>query len=406
MKVLAIVAEYNPLHNGHRYQIERAKEISGADHIIVIMSGSFTQQGNISILNKFDRANIAITEGADLVLELPTIYSLSSAEDFAFGAISILNSLGCIDYLSFGAECEDLDLLNNIVNKVSINEPVINDYISKNISNGDSFVKTRHNALKLFLDVAEVEEIEKPNNILAIEYLRALKKLNSTITPVIVKRQGAEHNSDLVTNVNNFQYFTSSTYIRNLIKASKYKNNSVNIISPLEDIIPLSCAEYLKTNPICLNENLLQLLRYKIFCMKPENIKNIFGVVEGLENRIYNSASNSLTYLDFVKSIKTKRFTESRIKRILINILLDITYNKYSKLKGVLYSRVLKVKNNYLLKKINKTSTIPIITTIKENKIKNLDNILLESLNLDISASNIREIANNSTTLTDFTNKI
>ena len=168
MKTVGIIAEYNPFHNGHKYQIEKAKEITGADTVIVIMSGSFTQQGNIAIVDKFKRAEMAIECGADLVIELPTIFATSSAEMFALGAVNILNSLNTVDYLVFGSECDNINTLSSIANKIQDSKNMIDIKIKKEIQNGISYALARDNVLKEFLNEKEYIEFSKQNNILAI----------------------------------------------------------------------------------------------------------------------------------------------------------------------------------------------------------------------------------------------
>ena len=147
MKTVGIIAEYNPFHNGHKYQIEKAKEITGADTVIVIMSGCFTQQGNIAIVDKFQRAEIAIKNGADLVIELPAIFATCSAEMFAYGAVNILDKLNTIDYLVFGTECDNIDVLNNIANQLISNKNIIDASIKNKLKNGISYAVARDNTL-------------------------------------------------------------------------------------------------------------------------------------------------------------------------------------------------------------------------------------------------------------------
>lgn len=401
LKILAIITEYNPFHNGHKYQIQKARELTGADFVLVIMSGSFTQQGNICVLNKFDRAKIATLEGADLVLELPTIYATSSAEDFAFGALNILDSLNCIDYLSFGAECSDISVLSSIANKILSSEEKISENISSNIKSGKSFASIRHKALQSILNEEEIEEIEKPNNILGIEYLKALKKLNSTICPVLVERATANHNDfEIPGNAS----FASSTAVRNYILNSKNQDE----LYKLSNTIPKSCLAYLtdSNTKLCTNQDMFQILRYKIIDIGKEKLKEIKGVVEGLENRIYKSCIISTSYEELVKNIKSKRFLESRIKRILINILLDISKNTYKELYPVAYARILKSTSASLTKKISNHSKIPVVSSIKPNNIDTLNDKCTFSLNLDIKACNIRDIVASQHLLKDKLNRI
>src|SRR5574344_1234145 len=196
--VLGIIAEYNPFHNGHLYHIEEAKKQTGADYVICIITGNFTQRGNTSIVNKWVKTQMALENGADLVIELPTVYSISSAENFAEGAIKILDSLKIVDTLAFGTETADFAALNNIAN-ILYDEP--KEYISilnHELGKGLSYPKARENALMMYLnDIKRYANIlSGSNNILAIEYLKALKRLKSDIKPFAVQRQKVYYNDE------------------------------------------------------------------------------------------------------------------------------------------------------------------------------------------------------------------
>lgn len=397
MKTVGIIAEYNPFHNGHKYQIKKAKELTGADTVIVIMSGSFTQQGNIAITDKFKRAEMAIKNGADLVIELPTIFAVSSAEMFAYGAVSILDKLNIVDYLVFGTECADIDILNSIATKLLTNNDAINTAIKNEIKNGISYASARDNTLKTILTENEYNEFSKPNNILAIEYIKSLKTLNSNITPIGITRKNANHNDD---NLNSEDVFSSATSIRNKLEETKNTNDIVNFV-------PNETYEILNSSNISFNEDMFKLLRYKILSLGKENIKNIYDVSEGLENKIYDEVINSKTYDQLINNIKSKRYAMSRIKRILVHILLDITKEKYEILSDTYYARILKInKGNNFLSTLNKSSSIPILANINDNNIDNLEQKTKESLLLDFNSTNIYEIICNSNLNNDKTNML
>lgn len=397
MKTVGIIAEYNPFHNGHKYQIEKAKEITGADTVIVIMSGSFTQQGNIAIVDKFKRAEMAIKNGADLVIELPTIFATSSAEMFAYGAVNILDKLNTIDYLVFGTECDNIDVLNNIADKLIINKDIIDNNIKNEIKNGISYALARDNTLKNILTDTEYTEFSKPNNILAIEYLKALKVLSSKIKPIAIKREVAEHNDK---SISNKSIYASATSIRNNIEEA-------NNLSDIMSFVPNETYEILNTSTLNYNENIFKLLRYKILTLGKENIKNIYDVSEGLENKIYESITTSKTYNELINNIKSKRYTMSRIKRILLHVLLDITKEKYNSLSASYYARILKVnKDNNILGALNKNASIEVLANINDNNIDNLDKKTKESLMIDFKSSNIYEIISNSNLNLDKTNML
>lgn len=397
MKTVGIIAEYNPFHNGHKYQIEKAKEITGADTVIVIMSGSFTQQGNIAVVNKFKRAQMAIESGADLVIELPTIFATSSAELFAYGAVHILDKLNTVDYLVFGTECDNIDTLNSIVDKLTSNKDTIDKNIKNEIKNGISYASARDITLKDILTENEYTEFSKPNNILAIEYLKSLKILNSNIKPIAIKREATEHNDESISNGN---IYASATSIRNKLEET---NNIFDVILNVPD----ATYKLLLDSNLSFNEDMYKLLRHKIFTLGKENIKDTYDVQEGLENKIYDSAITSKTYNELINNIKSKRYTMSRIKRILTHILLDITKEKYDRLSSAYYARILKTsKENNILSLLNKNTSIKVLANINDNNMDNLDERTKESLLLDFNSSNIHSIISNNNLNLDKTNMI
>lgn len=394
MNVLGIITEYNPMHNGHIYHIEEAKKITKADYVICVMSGSFTQQGNISVINKFKRAEIAIQNGIDLVIELPTVYATSSSEDFAKGAVNILNSLGIVTHIAFGSECKDITLLENIASKIVENEEYIHSQTSQNMQQGISAPNARDLVYKEILTDEEYLETSKPNNILGIEYITSLLRLKSKIKPVCIPRLNSCHSD---TKTDNSSVFASSTAIRNELALNK------NCLENIQNFVPFSTLEMLKNSNIKLNENFFLLLKYKILILGKEEIKNIREVSEGLENRIISCIKDCNTYEDFIQSLKCKRYTLGRIKRICINILLGIT--KDLDYTDIYYARVLKISNKSInLLSLLENSSIDIITSLNENKLNKLDKSILELLNLDILATNIREIDGNINL--DYTNNI
>jgi predicted nucleotidyltransferase len=201
MKVLGIVAEYNPFHNGHLYHIQKSKEATGCDYVVCVMSGNFIQRGEPALLNKWARAEMALINGVDLVIELPVYYSLASAEFFAFGSVKLLDSLGIIDCLCFGSESGTIKELDMFAD-VFINEPEsYKMFLSKNLKLGYSFPKSRSIALSEFLSTSgindqKLDELSKSNNILGIEYIKALKRISSAIKPYTIERIGTGYRSE------------------------------------------------------------------------------------------------------------------------------------------------------------------------------------------------------------------
>lgn len=395
MNIVGIIAEYNPMHNGHIYHIKKAKELSNADYVVVIMSGSFTEQGNIAVLDKFTRAKIAIENGADLVIELPTIYSTSSAEGFAKGAVNILNSLGCITHLAFGAETDNIESLQEIAKTCIDNEEQIISATKEYLKQGITSAQARDNTLKDFLSPECYEMINKPNNILGIEYLKVLYALKSQIKPVLVERLGSSHNNIQIANNN---AYTSSTAIRETLSSSLLTLDDK--LQKFSKFVPQNVINELKKNTYKANERLWELLRYEILKLGKNGLKDIAEVNEGLENRLYDALSISNSYLEYISNVKSKRYTLSRIKRICVYILLGITKDIKKHLGNVNYCRILKVKKSSsdLLSLICNSSTNKVFTKLTENI---EDYNIVSSIKLDILANDICH-----TIAKDYTNNI
>lgn len=400
MKILGIITEYNPFHNGHIYHIEKSKQITGADYVIAVMSGSFTQQGNISLYDKFKRAKIATENGVDLVIELPTIYSNSSSEYFAKGSISLLNSLNIVDCICFGSESGNINLLSNISNTIINNEENIWNDISYNLKQGISFAKAREQSITKYLDKEEIIEFSKPNNILAIEYLNSLSRLNSKIKPYTITRNSSNFNDNTISKNT---IFTSATSIRNHI----YNKED---LSCLEKFIPEDMLNIICNVEPTFNDKLLNILKYKIITNSKENLSNINEITEGLENRIISAISNSNTYNELIENIKSKRYQMSKIKRMLNNIILNISKENFEKMykSNEQYAHVLKVskRGKVLLSNIAKNSSIPLITSINDNILTSLSDIQKSMIDLDILATNIHSILNNDNINKDYTNRL
>lgn len=399
MNVVGIIAEYNPMHNGHIYNIKKAKELTNADYVIVIMSGSFTQQGNIAVMDKFNRASIAIQNGADMVIELPTIYAVSSAENFAYGAVSILSSLGVITHLAFGAESENICDLQGIANAyINNKDEIVNKvkaFSNLGINSGSAYSKALSEILNCNIST---KCYTLPNNILAIEYLKVLLTLKSQIKPVLVHRLNSYHNDKKIPNSSGY---ASSTSIRNILS-----NNSLSLdemLVKIDDVVPKNTWYYLKNNSFHINENLWNNLKYEILKLNTEGLKNIHEVTEGLENKLYKQALKCNNYEEYLFAVKSKRYTLSKIKRICVYILLGITKEKYNKLKSVNYARILKVskKSLELLSKISNSATNFVITKVSDNILSNLETDISESIKLDIISHNLFFSCN-----MDYTNKI
>ena len=314
MKVTGLICEYNPFHNGHLYHLNETRK-NGATHIVSVMSGNFVQRGDVAIMDKLARARLAVKSGVDLVIELPVQFCLSSAENFASASIWLLNCLGVVDELSFGSECGNVEKLSKALDKVDeiafSRKSDINDIMEK----GYTYPRALNSVLSgVYPNAAMI--VSEPNNTLAIEYLRSLKTLRSSMVPFTVKREGASHDSVIVEDG-----YASASYIREQILSGSE-------MSKLEKIMPelwaKAISEFKGKGSIAKLDRLERVMLYKLRMASPEEIAQISDIAQGLENRIFGARmSGSLDEL--FCSVKTKRYTMARIKRILLSLLIGIT---------------------------------------------------------------------------------
>ncbi len=405
-RTVGIIAEYNPFHNGHYYHMQKAKQEANADYCVAIISGNFTQRGETSIVNKWVKAYMAICGGADLVIELPTVYSVSSAENFASGAIKILDSLNIVDSLAFGAEANDLATLNNIANVLYDEPRGYTNILNHELKKGISYPAARENAIMMYLnDIKRYANVlNNPNNILGVEYLKALKIQKSPIRPIMIKRQKVYYNDKHIVDD-----FASATGIRNLLKRKEY--------SELRKVVPRSTYQILgqqaKRGELILGlEKYEKEIIYTLRKMSISDIADLPDVSEGLENAIKNAANNYNNLSDLINSIKSKRYTQTRIQRILIYALLGINKKIMDTSKKITpYVRILGFNQNgkNLLSEITmKNPKINMITSVKKYIDQNKNKQLAEMLDIDIFATNVYTLGYEyeSKANLDFTNKM
>ena len=383
-KVLGIVCEYNPFHNGHLYHIIQSKKITGADYTIAIMTGNFAQRGDVSLVDKWSKTEMALLAGVDLVIELPVLYSVSSAENFADGAIKILNSLGIVDNISFGSETSDINLLDRIA-EVLCNEPKeYKNILSHELSKGISYPKARENALMMYLnDVRRFANVmSSPNNILGIEYLKALRKSRSTILPVCIPRVGAGHNDTTYS-----KNIANATTVRNLVATNQYDSLAFKRLVPISTYSILT--ENIKKGHVITGlTNYEKEILYTLRRMSISEIANLPDVSEGLEYKIKNAANSCNSLIEFFNIVSSKRYTKTRISRILVYSLLGITKKDMQLSKTTTpYVRVLGFNRNgqELLSMISRANPkLPLITSVKKfeesNKNKNLQAMLAKDI--------------------------
>lgn len=380
MKTAAIICEYNPFHNGHKYQIDEIKKEYGA--VVCIMSGAFVQRGDVAVFDKWTRANAALLNGADLVVELPVCYALNTAERFAHGAVSLADKMCIVDALCFGSESGKIEELENAADIMLKETQDTSDKIKSLVSSGISYPQAYCEAYSEYINEAILKE---PNNILAIEYIKALKLINSKIKPVTIKRKAVGHH-DTKANLE----FASASSVRNMIKEnitySKY--------------VPDNVKELYSQNNFTNVNDLGNILLYILKTTPVEKIAEINDVVEGLENRLISAGNNCSTFTEVCEYVKSKRYTYAKISRILLSLILKI--DKTLSFNNIEYLRVLGMNKTgmSLLSKIKEKSELTIIT--KPSDFKNFN----KSFELDVFSGEIFSLCNkdNKNKFSDYTN--
>lgn len=373
MKVVGLIAEYNPFHNGHAYHIRKAKAVTGASYCIVVMSGNYVQRGTPAVISKYARTQMALEAGADLVLELPVTFSSASAELFARAAVSLLNHTGIVDYLCFGSECGEIEPLEQIAHIFLEEPPLFREELLKNLKEGNPYPKARNDALieyllKSDLTSSAVESIYKatsllssPNNILGIEYLKALISSNSTIRPFTISRMANHYHS-----MNLDMPFCSATAIRTSLEES----TDLNLI---RNQVPDGCLRILNESygKICpitsndfssiLNDRLLTETDYSVY----------EGFSDELAARLQNLMPDFMDFESWIDALKTKSYTRTRICRSLLHLILDIRHEdmeKYMEYDGCLYARILGFNSQSadLLTKMKQHCDVPMIVKMAD----------------------------------------
>ncbi len=386
-RVLGIVAEYNPFHNGHAYHIKQSKQISNCRYTVCVMSGNFTQRGSCSLIDKWSKAKMAIENGVDLVIELPVLYATSSAENFAFGAVQILDSLKIVDDISFGAECSDIQILSEIADVLYREPKAFKSILAHELDKGVSFPKARENALLMYLNNTKryLNILSAPNNILGIEYLKALKLLDSHLVPHVVERIEADYNSYGISG-----NIASSTAIRNIVKSGNFK--------VLPKILPESSYSVLMENikfghVVSDISSFEKEILYVLRKMSIDEIKNLPDVNEGLENILKKAANSCNSVIEFLNIVKSKRYTNTRIQRILLYSLLGITKKDMQISKKVNpYIRVLGMnkRGEFILSEALKANPkLQVITSVKKFEDNCSNKNLMQMLSKDIYATNV-----------------
>lgn len=366
MKVCAVIAEYNPFHLGHAYHLKKARQLTDADYIIVVMSGNFVQRGDPALVDKYTRAKAALSCGADLVLELPSCFSTGSAEYFARGAIAMLDHLGMIDFLCFGSECSEIQFLSQFA-EIFLNEPEpYKNILREKLKLGYSYPTARSNALVIAYPqlAADIAVVSSPNNILGIEYIKALHQRRSRIHPVNIRRTGSDHRDQRLGDV-----YSSSRALRQAIQSNRS-------IEELRSHMPEEAynvlAEYFAQERPLFQNDFSTLLHYKLLSEQAKGYTKYLDVTPDLSEKICKYVYQFTTFSEFCDLLKSKDMTYTRISRCLLHILLNITkeHMEYyiDNQDSICYARLLGFREEAkpLLTAIDHNTSIPLITKMAD----------------------------------------
>lgn len=341
---IGIICEYNPFHNGHLYHLNKIKELYKDEEIILILSGNFTQRGIPSIIEKYDKASIALSYGVDIVVELPFNFSTQSSDFFAKGSLQLLNKLKC-NKLVFGSESNNIELLKDLVN-IQLNNNEYNTLVKEELDKGINYPTAMSNALKKITN----KTVSEANDLLALSYIKEIVKNNYLIEPISIQRTNNYNSKELTGNID------SATAIREAIKNNKdisksLPKESLSLINKYDDKV------------------LFNYLKYKV--LSDNNLSVYQTVDEGIDNKLKKEIINSNSIEELINRIKSKRYTYNKLNRMFIHILCSYTKKENSINQDIKYIRILglSIKGKNYLNKLKKEIDIPIITNINKNNI-------------------------------------
>jgi len=419
MKVVGFVTEYNPFHNGHKYHIEEAKKSSGADYAIAVMSGDFVQRGAPAVIDKYSRAKMAIKGGADLVLELPVCYAAASAEYFALGAVSLLDKLGIVDSLCFGSECGDISLLEETAGILANTTEAYDRLLLSYVKEGLTYPAAREKAVTKYLQSGNAcssinpeqmgKVLSSPNNILGIEYIKAIQALSSFLQPVTIPRKTAGYHEMELSDPAHIDHCTageqrkdsispsrvisSATAIRTAVQNSREADALSLIAASVPDsVYDILVSHYHKTYPIT-GEDFASMIRYKLLSQDRDQLNSYVDITVDFADRIKKHSIYACTMEELAQILKTKNLTLTRINRALTHILLNIrkdSFDQFNQNGYTAYARVLGIKkeSSHLLRRIAGIGRIPVITKIAKAE-KQLDPLAKQMLSEDLFAAHL-----------------
>ena len=381
MRTVGIIAEYNPFHNGHAYQIRKAKELTNANYCVVVMSGDFVQRGAPALMDKYLRTECALRNGADLILELPVCFALSSAETFARGAITLLDRLGIVDAVCFGSECGDINVLRDFAKELLCETPVFKETLAREMREGHTYPQARNTALEASAPhlTAHTTILTSPNNILGIEYCKAILSCDT------IKRAGASyHDNSLETT------FCSALAIRESLRQAGASDGLAKQIPAVS--LKLMEDAYLKSYPV-FSDDLSLLIQYSLLSKEDSGFTDYPDIDRELSDRILKFLPKYRDFRSFCDQLKSKNRTYARISRSLLHILLDIRredIERYRKEDTIFYARMLGFRESAspLLTALKKSAGIPLLSKLADAE-KQLAPTGLSMLEKDIYASHV-----------------
>lgn len=373
MQAVGIIVEYNPFHNGHAYHLQQAKQQTGADCVIAVMSGHFLQRGEPALVSKWSRTRMALAAGADLVVELPYAFSTQKAETFASGAISILESLHA-DFVCFGSENGNIDSFTRTADLLEAHESELSALIQQEMKKGNSYPKAASNAFLQLFTEAPID-LSQPNNVLGMSYVAAIKKQHASIKPYTITRIQSHYHDDSLSS----SFISSATSIRKAIFDSSSHGD-------LSKHMPVSTANELTAYKQAHGqfhhwEHYFPFLKYKLLTTPLYDLQRIYEIEEGIEHRLLSYISSATSFEDFLTKVKTKRYTRTRLQRMCVHLLTNTTKSEMQQADP--YIRLLgmsKTGQGYL-KTIKKKLSLPIVSTVSQCKLKEID--------IDIKATHV-----------------
>jgi predicted nucleotidyltransferase len=369
MRAVGLIVEYNPFHNGHAFHLQASKEAAEADIVIAVMSGNFLQRGEPALVSKWHRTQMALLNGVDIVFELPYCFATQKAETFANGAVSILNAVGC-DTLCFGSESGDISSFLQTIEYLDTQHSSFNKNIKQFIDTGVSYPKALSLAFQQLPESEKYLDLSRPNNILGLEYIKAIKHQTSDVNPLTIPRKNANYHDQDFSSAT----IASATSIRKAIFAD---NNGKSVIdqyvpAPTKQILK----EYLQTYQVFHQwENYWSYLQFRLIHSSPGELREVYEMEEGLENRLQTAALSANTFQEFMEQIKTKRYTWTRLQRLCVHILTNTKKEELARLsEKASYLRLLGMttRGKEYLNKNKSHLSIPLISKLSSFKDKEI----------------------------------